>query len=294
MYAEGSDDDDLMLRALVQLTESQNQRIEGLRRAVIDLQAQLQARRDVDVLVAHEIRTPLTVVTGVLSTLDEGAIDADLAAQLVRRGLSQAEHLAEVIDDLLQPSDTHGTMFPRAILKEVPLADIVAQALEAVSARHPAFGSTVTVDVAPADLVVATAPSRFVAILVNLLENAAKYAEGAPVAVGARINPERDLVVTVTDGGPGLTPDTEPEQLFGAFARGGNATAGARPKPGRGVGLYLVRNLVRSLGGEVTLENRADGDTGTVASFVLPQRRAEDPVTRARRPAAATAGDASR
>jgi two-component system sensor histidine kinase KdpD len=292
--AHAEDDDDLMLRALVQLTESQNQRIEGLRRATVDLQAQLQARRDVDVLLAHEIRTPLTVVTGVLSTLEAGGIDDDVAAQLLRRGLQQAEHLNDVIEDLLHPPDHRGTMFPRALLKEVPLADLVTQALVAVAARHPDFPPTVTVALTPGDLVVATAPSRLVAVLVNLLENAAKYADGAPVRIAGRIDDNRDLVVSVTDGGPGLSPDADPEQLFGAFARGTNATSAAHPKPGRGVGLYLVRNLVRSLGGEVTLANRADGATGTVASFVLPQRRAEDPVTRARHRAVATAGDASR
>lgn len=285
-----NDDDDLMLRALVQLTESQNQRIEGLRRAVVDLQAQLQARRDVDVLLAHEIRTPLTVVTGVLGTLEAG-VDPDLRPELIRRALNQADHLAEVIEDLLQPPDHRGAMFPRALLKDVELGEVVTQALDAVVTRHPSFTAAVTVDVTPADLRVATAPSRLAAVLVNLLENAAKYAPGAPVTISAHVNGDRDLVVEVADGGPGLGPDADPEQLFGPFARGTNANA----KPGRGVGLYLVRNLVRSLGGEITLTARTDPwATGTVACFVLPQRRAEDPVTRLTSRNPATAGDASR
>lgn len=297
---EDDNDDDLMLRALVQLTESQNQRIEGLRRAVVDLQAQLQARRDVDVLLAHEVRTPLTVVTGVLGALEAG-IDPETAKELIRRGLNQADHLASVIDDLLQPSNgSGGSMFPRALQREVRFADLVAQALDAVGTRHARtnFAATVTVDVQPRDLVVATAPSRAVAVLVNLLENAAKYADGKPVEVTASINAERDLVVAIADRGPGLDPDADPEELFGAFARGhGDRT---RTQPGRGVGLYLVRHLVRSLGGDVTLARR-DGDDGggTVASFRLPQRRAEDPpaqraATTRSTSATAAAGDASR
>lgn len=293
---DDGDDDDLMLRALVQLTESQNQRIEGLRRAIVDLQGQLQARRDVDVLLAHEIRTPLTVVTGVLSTLAASDVDEDIARHLLQRGLSQAEHLADVVNDLLDPPDHRGAMFPRALLKEVALRDLVDQALDAVVTRHPQVAGTVEVDVSPHDLVVATAPSRLVAILVNLLENAAKYADGAAVRVTGHVNDERDLVLTVVDDGPGLTPGTDAEQLFGAFARGANATAGTNRAPGRGVGLYLVRNLARSLGGEVTLGDRGaiDGRTGAVARVVLPQRRAEDPVTRVRLRATASAGDASR
>lgn len=287
-------DDDLMLRALVQLTESQNQRIEGLRRAVVDLQAQLQARRDVDVLLAHEVRTPLTVVTGVLGALEAG-IDEATGRELIKRGLTQADHLAAVIDDLLQPPNTNGaSMFPRALQREVAFADLVAQALDAVGTRHARtnFAATVRVDVRPSDLVVATAPSRAVAVLVNLLENAAKYADGTPVDVTARIDADRDLVVEIADRGPGLDPGVDPEQLFGAFARGtGDRT---RSQPGRGVGLYLVRNLVRSLGGDVTLTARAGG--GAVASFRLPQRRAEDPPARTKGAGRTTslAGDASR
>jgi signal transduction histidine kinase len=185
-------------------------------------------------------------------------------------------------------------MFPRALQREVAFADLVAQALDAVGTRHARtdFTSTVTVDVQPRDLVVATAPSRAVAVLVNLLENAAKYAEGTPVDVTAHIDGERDLVVQIADRGPGLDPGVDAEQLFGAFARGtGDRT---KTQPGRGVGLYLVRNLVRSLGGDVTLTGRDGG--GTVASFRLPQRRAEDPPARTTITGRATslAGDASR
>ena len=272
-------DDDLMLRALVQLTESQNQRIEGLRRAVVDLQSQLQARRDLDVLLAHEIRTPLTVVTGALRAL-EGHGPDDARAELVTRARAQADHLVAVVDDLLTPRTAGGPLFPRAALRDVALRALVEQAVDAVTSRHP--GTTVEVDVP--DVVVATATSRAVGILVNLLENAAKYG-GDRIHVTARLDGGPDVVVEIADRGPGLPADVDPEQLFAPFARGANVGGAS----GRGVGLYLVRELARSLGGTVSLERRDGG--GAVAVVRLPQRRADDPVaTRT----AGTAGGASR
>lgn len=269
-------DDDLMLRALVQLTESQNQRIEGLRRAVVDLQSQLQARRDLDVLLAHEIRTPLTVVTGALRALQGAGLD-EARAELVTRARAQADHLVAVADDLLAPRAAGGPLFPRAPLRDVPLRGILDQAVDAVTSRHPE--TTVAVD-AP-DVVVATATSRAVGILVNLLENAAKYG-GGRIDVTARLEDGPDVVVEIADRGPGLPADVEPEQLFAPFARGANVGAAS----GRGVGLYLVRELARSLGGTIALRPRDGG--GAVALVRLPQRRADDPV------AITTAGGASR
>lgn len=266
----GESDDDLMLRALVQLTESQKERIDGLRRVVFDLQAQLQARRDMEVLLAHEVRTPLTVVTGVLQAI-QNDLPVETRDDLIRRGLLQAEHLTHVMDDLFAPNDGDGMRFPRARLRDVKLEDLVRQAVDAVT--HRVAAERINVDVP--SLVIATAPSRFVAILVNLLENAAKYGGGTPIDLTATLDPNSDLWVEVADRGPGLR-GADPRALFGAFTRGAHAGVAT---PGRGVGLYLVQGLTRSLGGEATLEDRPG--SGTIARFWVPQRRADDPVVQA-------------
>ena len=80
------------------------------------------------------------------------------------------------------------------------------------------------------------------------------------------------LVLEVADRGPGLR-GVPPEVLFEAFARGDSDD----DEPGQGVGLYVVRMLARSLGGEATVAERPGG--GTTARVTLPQRRIEDPVT---------------
>lgn len=266
-------DDDLMLPTLVQLVEAQNERLANMRRALVNLQSRLQAQRDGDVLLAQEIRAPLTVICAVLRALEEPMPD-DARAELVARALANAEKVSALVNDLLRPVDADGPLVSRAHPRTVPLAALVANAVQAAAARglDPA---KVSVEVDP-DLLLATAPSRVESILVHLLDNVALHAAGAPGAVRATVVAEAsEVVIEVCDRGPGPGTD-RPELLMAAYRRGPVPPE----RPGRGLGLYLVRLLARSLGGDATLAARDGG--GTVARVWLPQRRVEDPVALAR------------
>ena len=117
------------------------------------------------------------------------------------------------------------------------------------------------------DVEINTAPARLSAILVNLLDNAAKYGGDHLVELRAAVEGST-LVVEVSDRGPGLG-GRPAEELFEAFVRGDVGQT-----PGKGVGLYVVRKLARSMAGDVTLKDRPGG--GLVARLVLPQRRQAD------------------
>lgn len=259
--------DQATTRALVQLVEAQSEQLDTLKRLVSEMEGRLKVRTEIDVLLAHEIRTPLTIIRGVLHTLRERPLAEADRAHFVERALAHAVHLSDVAEDLMQPMPATGFRLPRARMRVTRLRDLVAQAVEAVS--HDLDPARVDIDV-DHDLSVATSPSRLVAIFVNLLENAAKYAGDGPVEVRAWIGIDRMLVFEVADHGPGFN-GADPEQLFSPFTRGPVATAA----PGQGVGLFLVRMLVRSLGGEIALDDRPDG--GAVAIVKLPQRRTGDP-----------------
>src|SRR5207302_8258766 len=92
---------------------------------------------------------------------------------------------------------------------------------------------------------------------------------GGKVTVRAHTEGD-DLVVDVLDEGPGLD-GVPPEVLFQAFSRGRHPGEA----PGHGIGLYMVRALTRSLGGDATISERPDG--GTAVRVTLPQRRDDDP-----------------
>ncbi|MDQ1403875.1 MAG: two-component system, OmpR family, sensor histidine kinase KdpD [Actinomycetota bacterium] len=261
--------DDLQLRALVALIEAQNEQIESLRGAVGALEGRLALRSELDVIVAHEVRTPLTIVAGSLQTMQLLDHDDPRFADLLHRATQQAEHLAEIVNDLMSPQGVGGPAVHRTRLQTMPLETLVQRAVTGVSTRLEP--ERLRYNLAEG-LKVTTAPQRLVAILVNLLENASRYGGRGPVDVGAYVDSEGDLHLTVADRGPGLRGAT-PESLFEPFVQG-QCDGEDAARQGRGVGLYLVRMLAHSLGGDASIGERAGG--GAVVEIVLPQRREAD------------------
>ena len=250
--------------AMVALIEAQAEQIQSLQRAVEVLEGRLALRTELDVIVAHEVRTPLTVIAGALDTLVEMEHDDERVHHLVEMAHAQSDHLSGVVEELLAPQSTGDPAVDRAPLTRVALERVVTRALAAVSTRLR--GRVVDTQV-PDDLVVTTSTPRLTAILVNLLENAARYGGTGPIDCGAWLD-NGVLVLEVKDNGPGIGA-IDPEELFTPFVQGGEGDPS-----GRGVGLFLVRMLARSMGGDVTLGNRPGG--GCVARVELPQRRADD------------------
>lgn len=261
--------DDEQLRAMVALIEAQAKQNEALREAVKNLEGRLALRTELDVIVAHEVRTPLTVVAGALQTLRDLDVEDDRARQLVVMAAEQAQHLSDVVEELMSPQGTGGPTVERARLTTVPLADIVRRALAAVSTRiQPDRLSSKL----PGSFQVTTSPPRLTAMIVNLLENAARYGGDGTIELRASYAKQDGLLrIEVRDHGNGLG-GVDPEALFEPFVQG----EGAVGRGGRGVGLYLVRMLARSMGGDATIADHRAG--GCVATVALPQRRTGDAV----------------
>jgi two-component system sensor histidine kinase KdpD len=265
--ADGTAHEPMTMSALLDTAQSQTRHLAALTETAQTLENRLALRTRIEALLSHELRTPITVILGVLQTLhgsDDLGADGP-ARELVARALAQCRFLAEMVEDLLGVDPDQGPSFTRAVVRRVRLGDLIDQAFTSVCDVLPASRVRAQVE---RDVEVSTAPSRFVAILVNLLENAAKY--GGPHLVELRVAVDgHDLVIEVGDRGPGLANES-PERLFEAFARG----RAAGDRPGQGIGLYLVRLLASSLGGTATLEGRRGG--GVRATVILPQRRSDD------------------
>jgi two-component system, OmpR family, sensor histidine kinase KdpD len=107
-------------------------------------------------------------------------------------------------------------------------------------------------------------------VLVNLLENAARYTPpGSRIEIRARRRSLR-MEVTVADNGPGLVPGSE-SAVFGKFVRGPTTVADGRR--GMGLGLAICRHIVLAHGGEIVARNRPEGG----AEFVMMLRCQERP-----------------
>src|SRR4051812_28231238 len=148
-------DDDVMLRGMAQLVESQAERIDGLRRVIVVLQGRVQARADLAVLAGIEARTPLHGLRETLESLGD-ASDGD-HTDTIAAGLAHLARLETLLDQLGHGDPVAEEAPARARLRTVRLGDVVDQAVAAVSSRLGASRLNVSID---EDLRVNTAPPR--------------------------------------------------------------------------------------------------------------------------------------
>jgi signal transduction histidine kinase len=211
---------------------------------------------------SHELRTPLAVLStnaDVLLAHPEPTLD--LYRDGIVRSQQAAGRLADTVDDLLV--DARGRA--RALVRRP--ADLVAVAAAAVDdARVLAAAAGVAVAVSgPAGADVPVDEPTVRRAIGNLVANAVRHAPAGSTVEVAVVAGDREVAVTVTDRGPGLSAD-EQRRAFERFWRG-RADGG-----GTGLGLPIARQVARAHGGDVTI--LSPGPAGDGAVFTLTVRRA--------------------
>jgi signal transduction histidine kinase len=250
------------LRAMVALVEAQAEQLVSLRAAVDDLQGRLAMRCELDVIVANQLSSPVEEIGGSLAQLRQLPSDDVVRDELIDHASYQASVLGDVVNDLLVPQGIGDTMVGRAHMHRIDLSSVLDRALALMSDRFER--DRVVVEVAEQVSVVSSAP-RLVAMVVNLLDHGLSRTDEGIVEVRACLHPSGVARIEVADRGPIIGPH-EVEALFRPFQDTDLATGN--------VGLYLVRMLARSLGGDALVTARPGG--GIVVSVELPQRRDTD------------------
>jgi PAS domain S-box-containing protein len=204
-------------------------------------------------MLAHELRNPLAPIINAVEILRVRDA-ADPIARKQRDVIARnARHLARLVDDLLEVSRINeGKIALRRV--RVELAEVVEQAVTSARVLIEERRHRLAVSVPPEPLVLEADPTRLVQVLVNLLNNAAKYTpEGGEISLSAS-REDGEAVVRVRDNGVGMNPDLQ-ERVFDLFVQGERNLA--RTEGGLGVGLTLSRRLVELHGG--TISARSDG-----------------------------------
>ncbi len=214
--------------------------------------------------ISHDLRTPLASVLGAASTLRDldAALGPEAKAELLGTVIAESERLNRFIANLLDMTRLEaGAVAPNLAPQDV--AETVDTALRRV--ERVLAGHRVTVDMAPALPMLRLDPVLFEQVLVNLLDNAAKYApEGTTVTVAARREGDR-VRIAVSDEGAGL-PEADLERVFDKFYR---VRKSDRVRAGTGLGLAISRGFVEAMSGTVTAGNRRDRP-GAVFTVTLP------------------------
>jgi signal transduction histidine kinase len=209
--------------------------------------------------VSHELRTPLTSIIGSLDTVNrpELAPTEATAIQLLATARRQAGRLQRLIDDLLVVSRIDRGAIP-VHLEAIP----IKQAFDEVK-RVVSIEPTFTIE--PEDLVVEADRDHLSRILINLVENAAKYASNSAVELYAWERPSK-AVLAVVDHGPGI-PEYEKERVFERFTQIDQSDT--RSKGGTGLGLSIVKSLAEVMHGAVRVESTEGGGATFVVELPL-------------------------
>jgi two-component system sensor histidine kinase KdpD len=215
--------------------------------------------------LSHDLRTPLSSILGAITALRQ---DRDLYGESARDELEsmiqdEAERLGRFVSNLLHMTRLEaGAIVPNR--QPVDLGEVIGSAVRQTA---PVLGGhAVKVEVAPDLPLLDLDPGLLEHALVNLLDNAARYAPaGSSVTLRAR-QEAGGVAVEVADEGPGLPPG-EPERVFDMFRHGGNQDQQAT---GTGLGLAICRGFVEALGGRIRAGNRDDGP-GAVFTITFPQ-----------------------
>ncbi|WP_354001666.1 sensor histidine kinase [Caenimonas aquaedulcis] len=223
-------------------------------------------RRQVSFLatVAHELRNPLMPLRLAAQMLDRARADEAAHAKLQATIKGQVAQMTRLIGDLLDGSRISTGKF-RLERTLVDLGDILDRAVETclpgMDLRHHRF----TREVQGGRMPVLADTVRLVQVFGNLLENSSKYTrEGGRISLSAVAGP-RTVVVTIADNGIGITPAALPH-VFDMFVRDAHAS---EVNEGLGIGLAVVRELVRAHEGTVVAASRGK-DLGSEFTVTLP------------------------
>lgn len=216
--------------------------------------------------VTHELRTPLTALRLHADLLADARVADDPARRGARVEVVRAEagRLAHLVDNVLDYARLERRRPPQP--HALPLTELLAPLRPRLAARLAAAGLELVAG-EPPPCVVRCDAAAVERILLNLADNAAKYAvAGEPkrVTLGALLG-RNCIELRLRDHGPGLAADVR-ARLFLPFARSAETAAGSAP--GVGLGLALCRRLARAQGGDLRLEEPANG--GVEAVLTLP------------------------
>jgi PAS domain S-box-containing protein len=205
-------------------------------------------------MLAHELRNPLAAIGNAVKLTSKTGLREHMewSMDVITR---QMGHLSRLIDDLLDVSRiTRGKIeLKRAVMDLIPIlesAEVTVRAL-VEERKH-----TVEVDIERGNLWANIDPTRLEQVVVNLLNNAAKYSENAGhIRLSAR-NDAGEVVISIKDRGVGIPPEKLPE-MFELFAQGDRSLA--RSEGGLGIGLTVVKKLVEMHGGTIAATSEGAG-----------------------------------
>jgi len=219
-------------------------------------------RRDLMADVAHELRTPLSVLQGRLEGLIDGVYPRD-DAQLSHL-LEETQVLSRLVEDLRTLALSDAGALPLQP-ESTDLVELVREAVASMDAEAARVPATVSVAGTAAAEGIQLDPVRIREVLTNLLSNALRHSTAGGHVTVTISEMEEAVAVAVADTGEGMPPEAV-ARIFDRFYKGSSSK-------GSGLGLTIAKGIVTAHGGDISASSGAG--EGTTVTFTLPKMRDE-------------------
>jgi PAS domain S-box-containing protein len=251
------------LNDLVQArTQELDEKVDELAIANEQLKKLDETRSEFVSLVSHQIRAPLTNIRGAVEKMQLDRLEiSDDSFRLLSIIDQQAERLNRLVRDVLNANQIETGQL---ILQKEPLS-ILPLIEQSVEQLHSRSQKQINIPVKPGLPMVFSDFDRVMEVMMNLLDNAAKYSPPeSEIHIDAHAN-QSEITVSIRDYGEGITAQELPK-IFKKFYR--SDSSDSQKVYGYGLGLYICRRLVEAMGGKIWAENHPSG--GAIFSFTLP------------------------
>lgn len=222
--------------------------------------------------ISHDLRTPLTSIIGAVTSLltDRGTYDEATRRDLLWTIQEEAERLNRFVGNLLDVTrlESGALRLHREWVEIEEVIGVASARLARSLSQH-----RLTVDIQPGLPMLRLDFVLIEQVLVNLLDNAAKY---SPPGTTIRLSARREgdsVVVEVADEGIGIPP-ADLERIFDKFYR---VPGSDRQGAGLGLGLFICRGIVEAHGGRISARSPAAGGKGTVFTVTFPLEKEQEP-----------------
>jgi two-component system, OmpR family, sensor histidine kinase SenX3 len=217
--------------------------------------------------VTHELKTPITSIRLYLETLQSRSIDEEKRRDFYRIMLEDSDRLLATVEQVLKAGEVRHAS--RRNWQEVDFAELARNTLQLARLRHNLKPEALRFGAEPPEhLVVMGNPEELRTAVFNLLDNAIKYSgEHKNIVVDVRTPDIDSILFSVRDQGIGI-PRVELKRIFNRFYRIQNRATGK--VKGTGLGLFIVRAVVRRYGGDAYAESQGEG-LGSTFTIRLPR-----------------------
>jgi two-component system phosphate regulon sensor histidine kinase PhoR len=234
-------------------------------------------RRDFVANVSHELKTPLTSISGYSETLLTDQPDQETVQRFLQVILDNAHRMQRLVDSLLDLSRIEsGRWQPR--MDEVDLGDVIQGVMDDCHEKSVQCKVSIEMDLAPDATLIVADEDAVRQVVLNLVDNALRYSpSGGKVICRSRLKGE-EIALSVSDTGAGIAREHLP-RIFERFYRADPSRS--REEGGTGLGLAIVKHLVEAHGGRVAAESVLGRGTTITAFFpwrTVEEREAVEPM----------------